>query len=661
MALKDYLYRNGEKIALEHASEVFTAILPAPPSSDMLGQAPELRQARQVFRNIYKFQAPADELDEMMAHMRSRSAQPLICHHAYCPAGDPATRYYLTDEITLRFQPGLPLSEKQALLQDHGLRYQRSYDEQHDVCLVQVTAAAGKNPLKVSNDLNALDQFVYAEPNLINRFERQYEPQDALYSQQWHLQRRGGLDLAVTAGVDAPRAWALTRGSRAITVALIDDGFDLSHPDLSGPGKLIGARDFADFDDDPSPEQVAGDFHGTPCAGIAIGEENGEGIVGIAPGCRFQPIRFPLSADDNLLYDIFEHASRYSDIISCSWGPVPVYAPLSSLLSNQMSRIFRSGGPAGKGCLVFFAAGNYNAPINDRNNRSFKWQQPGQGLRETTGPILNGYAAHPDVVAIAASTSLNRKSAYSNWGAEVTLCAPSDNWNPLNPQQRLPGRGIWTTDNKSQGLGFTPGSRYTGQFGGTSSACPLAAGAAALVRAANPELSAAELVDILKTTADKITDEQADPILGLRKGEYDRNGHSEWFGYGKINAGLAVEEAVRNMRPPVTEFSLEAVRIIAALANPAGSDTGGEKLMLINISAKEVDLQDWQIIDREGRTDRLQRYTLQPGSVVRVGLSRVRLSNTGGNIQIKNAEGQLAHSVDYTQEQAAREGWWIRF
>lgn len=80
-----------------------------------------------------------------------------------------------------------------------------------------------------------------------------------------------------------------------------------------------------------------------------------------------------------------------------------------------------------------------------------------------------------------------------------------------------PDLGIWTTDNEEFGDGFTGGSRFTGHFGGTSSATALVAGIAGLVISANPDLSASEVKQILQETADKIEDPEPDPVLGLNK------------------------------------------------------------------------------------------------------------------------------------------------
>ncbi len=101
-------------------------------------------------------------------------------------------------------------------------------------------------------------------------------------------------------------------------------------------------------------------------------------------------------------------------------------------------------------------------------------------------------------------------------------------------------RGIFTTDVSTPDRGFNIGVAANGgkdglhynDFGGTSSATPLAAGVAALMLSVDPTLNRQALRDLLQSTADKIGD------------GYDANGHSDEFGYGRVNAGKAVQQVV---------------------------------------------------------------------------------------------------------------------
>ena len=356
------------------------------------------------------------------------------------------------------------------------------------------------------------------------------------------MQRQMEFNLLRLASVNAPEAWDITKGERNIVVAVLDDGFH--HPeDFVGQSKIVDPKDYIDgLNPIPGP----GDYHGTPCAGVAIAENNGIGVVGVAPGCAFMPVRFPLNIDDDKFVEIFKEVSRKAHVLSCSWGPPPVDSPLSFAVHDMFTQIGTTGGPNGKGCVICFAAGNYNASINDPiNAEGNTWLDYSSGMqRKTVGPILNGYAVHSNIIAVSASTSLNRHADYSNYGPEIGVCAPSNNFHPLDRQSFVQGRGIWTTDNEGFGDDFMPGSLYTGVFGGTSSATPLVAGIAALILSANPDLTAVEVKDILQSTADKITDTNPD-ITGKIRGIYDTNGHCEWFGFGKVNAANAVKEAKR--------------------------------------------------------------------------------------------------------------------
>jgi len=377
-----------------------------------------------------------------------------------------------------------------------------------------------------------------SEEALTRKYKR--EKNGICLEKQWYLQSRSGADVTSDAGINIQEAWKFTRGNPQIVVAVLDASFDLEHPAFSRPGKIICPKDYVDQN---RPFQSIHLIpHGSCCAGLAVGESDEHEITGVAPACSFMPIRIPLHASDELLIQILEEISSAADIISCSWSFPPINAPISSALSECITKITLQGGPRKNGCVICFAASNYNAPMCDLQNKEFRWLDEGlDQLVITEGPIQNGLAAHPDVITVASSTSLNKKALYSNWGREISICAPSNNYHPFNRYFEVEGRrDIWTTGNSRHKQLL-----YTDQFGGTSAATALVAGVAALLRSVNPELSAEEVKMILQDTADKIEDDEID-YLGYNRGEYI-DGHSAWFGHGKVNAGRAVREARRIM------------------------------------------------------------------------------------------------------------------
>jgi len=552
MENKIELKRGGDKVKLEKESRVFTAVIKSNQDLEKIKNIPGVQRVRAVDRKICKVYVDEAGVDEPMKRLRSKELNG-VCHHAYRPRNSEGTRYYLTDELIVKFDPAVSDNEIATLLTGKKLKILREFNSAEKIYLVQVTTDTGMNPLKVAAALSDERSVIYAEPNLVNRFARFYTPQDSYFSRQWHLKSTPAADVAHDADISAIRAWDISMGSRKVVIAILDDGFDLSHPDFNGDGKVVFAKDFVDGDGFPFPG--GGDYHGTPCAGVAIAEENGFGVVGVAPRCAFMPVRFPLAADDNLLYQIFDYAGRNADVISCSWGPPPVEAPLPQLLKDKFSQLADSGGSRGKGCVIVFAAGNHNAPVFAPHNTGFEWRDYKGRIQNTTGPIINGFAANPDVLAISASSSLNQKALYSNWGDEIAVCAPSDNFDPMaGPGQFVLGRGVCTTDNEAYGDGFTSDSQFTEKFGGTSSAAPVVAGVAGLVISANMELTAKQARNIIISTADPLSDPSTS---------------KKWSGSGKVNAHKAVLEAKNgagSMPVEPEQISSLAQRVIKKLS-----------------------------------------------------------------------------------------------
>jgi subtilisin family serine protease len=273
-----------------------------------------------------------------------------------------------------------------------------------------------------------------------------------------------------------------------------------------------------------------GDNHGTACAGVACA--NGvEGASGVAPLAKLMPIRLADGLGSVREAEAFRWAAdNGADVISCSWGPADGqwwnpndtrhtrFVALPASTKDAIDYVVTNG-RGGKGCVVLFAAGNGNESVDN-----------------------DGYASYDKVVAVAACNDQSKHSVYSDFGKAICCAFPSSDFGyaPFNhPEALTPG--IWTTDRLGT-FGYNPGDvrfgdvagKFTNDFGGTSSACPGAAGVAALVLSANSALRWNEVKDILRQACERI-----DP----QGGEYDTNGHSKFYGHGRLNAETAVKLA----------------------------------------------------------------------------------------------------------------------
>jgi len=590
------LQRGGEELRVDKVPDRLTTRLRSNRAlAELQQQLAPLGLRPVAAGQLVEWHLPPERLEPTLARLRQHAAVQ-FASHVYRLQASPRTWVYLTAELMVQFVQGTAPGVIERTLTDLGLGVGKPLEGVPTAFVVNVTPAAVENPIKLANRLMHISLVLAAEPNVVVETEALYRPRDDLYPRQWHLAHQGGTMLAAESHIKVENAWDITRGSRSVVIAVSDDGFDLDHPDLQGVGKLVAPIDLEDGDAVPLPLQQ-NENHGTAVAGLAVGEENGRGIVGVAPGCALLPIRNTGFVDDGTIERLFEEAMRRgADIISCSWSPASNYFPLTTRQKNAITRAATKG-RNGKGCVIIFSAGNANRPLSG-SVREDRWPQ--NALRGLTR-WLNGFAVHPDVIAVAASTSLGTKAAYSNWGEHISVAAPSNNGVPTMalPQvgsvptgpelmQPTPGLGMVTSD-RTHTAGYAP-DNYTSSFGGTSSACPVVAGVAGLVLSVNPALTAQEVREILQMTADKIVDRSPDPQLGLNYGTYNANGHSRWFGYGKVNAFKAVQEArrrgLRDRR--VTEIITE--RNDTALAIPDNRTMGVSSPLSIQQHGRVKDL-----------------------------------------------------------------------
>lgn len=515
--MKEYKFKRGTKeitlkqvetsfaIRLYHGKAYSERALEA--SCGIKAPVKHLESVRMDKLDVFTLEEPK-VLDKVMDDLR-KSSQSEFVTHVYQMDDTSASQVIPTGTMTIRFSRDAETRKRNDILKKFGLEIIEELDFLHQGITVQLTPNSTINPLKIASKLQEYSEIEVVEPDLSFKIAYQYSPNDLLYRNQWHLNNRGDfMGLQEGADVKAEKAWNISRGLRDITVCVMDDGFDLEHPDFNIAGKIVAPRDFGQVDDDPTPVSSS-DNHGTACAGVAIAEENGNGVVGLASGCSFMPIRTSGWISDQAIKNLFQYAiDNRADVISCSWSAAAWNFPLSTKITGIIHKAATEGRRNNKGCVILFAAGNENRPLDGNKDGVMSHQ---------------GFALHTDVMAVAASNSLDEKSDYSNYGPEIAICAPSSG---------SPGKRIVTTDRRGN-VGYSI-SDYTYSFGGTSSSTPLAAGLAGLILSVDPDLSSAEVRQVMMDTADKIDQEN---------GNY-RDGYSEWYGHGRINAFRALQMVV---------------------------------------------------------------------------------------------------------------------
>ncbi len=299
--------------------------------------------------------------------------------------------------------------------------------------------------------------------------------------------------------IGAEGAWGITRGA-GITVAVLDSGVDRTHPDLAG--RLLPTRDLV------GDGNVGDPFgHGTRIAGIIAGVMDGAGIAGLASDVRVLPIRV-LAADGEgdqrrTARGIREAVEAGAQVINLSLSSQTRSTAQAQAIEYALAR----------GVTVVAAAGN----------------------RRTQGSPTVFPAAYPGVIGVSSVAPTLRASKFASRGSFIDLAAP--------------GQRILTT---------LPGGRW-GNDDGTSLAAAYVAGAAALVRAANPTLDR----------------EEADRILTSTAIDLGAPGHDETYGHGLLHVGRAVRAAADlpgGVRVPSVTVDARAVSSAAKLRVDVGPD-----------------------------------------------------------------------------------------
>ncbi|MDB2495361.1 S8 family serine peptidase [Flavobacteriaceae bacterium] len=284
----------------------------------------------------------------------------------------------------------------------------------------------------------------------------QGDPALSQTDKNWYLKR-----------INAFKAWDITRGSEKITIAIVDNGFNLQHPELTS--KVVQPYNVWKHSDEIFPQESD---HGTHVAGIALAiADNDQGISGIAPNCKFMPIQVAndrglmttTSILDGILYALYQGA----DVVNISLGSK--FDGLSQISEDKQRDLIRNHFKEEERLWreVMRIAAKHNSTIV---------------LAAGNDNVLSGIEAmqRPELFLTVSATDKNNtnitKANFSNYGTYSKISAP--------------GVGIYSTI----------GSNSYQKMDGTSMAAPIVSGAVALMKSLKGSITTREIICILQNT-----------------------------------------------------------------------------------------------------------------------------------------------------------------
>jgi|GEM_PF-1591966 len=449
------------------------------------------------------------------------------------------------------------------------------------------------NILQLAETLEATGLFKQVNPLLTGKVKNS-NSNDPLFNQQWGLKNVGqpqfnpiltGLD------VNACEAWAITKGSPDIVVAVVDDGIDKNHQDLKN--NIYNTFSYSTFNglnasvlwptSIADPTDIKG--HGTAVAGIIAAEKDNqnltgqyEGIAGMAPNCKLMDISNPF-------YKNIAYANQYKDIaegidqawmngasvINCSWQIVQNEPEIVDAMNRALTL-----GRNGLGCIVVVASGNNELIPAGDNSVQF----PGSAI-----PKLLVVGALQPCGARSGDPACGFSLFGSKYeGGSVDVMAP----------------GVWINHTDVTGsAGFNSvGDYWVGE--GTSYAAPHVSGLAALILSVNPCLTGQEVRDIIESTCQAVgpyTYEPDEMITGRPNGPW----HEE-MGYGLIDAEAALKATIQYLQDETETLTGVEHKLIggAIYAGDNVTPTKGPYPYIVDSGAQVDVVSNKQIVLKKG-------------------------------------------------------------
>ena len=389
--------------------------------------------------------------------------------------------------------------------------------------------SAGTHYFRISsptNDTGAYLLQVKREEGPFGCPERSDLSFDPLYGCQWHLNATGqysqGLYAGATLDINVEEVWdAGILGEMdvgdppqkvGVGVAVVEGAMDYLHSDLRDNVDTTRNLDFSG----KGIREASSLSHATAVAGLIAARDNDFGVRGVAPRAQIYNYYLLVSeqVQDVPLAQAMLANSATTAVSNNSWGftntGLPEYVPdaWEAAIENGLAAGF-----GGKGVSYVWAAGNGHLVFDHSN------------LNE----LVNFYGVTP----VCAVNAQGVGTAYSEWGANLWICAPS---NDLTGSFRPPHPSLTTTGNLNG---------YTNRFGGTSGATPIVSGVIALIRSAYPDLTWRDVKLILAGSAHRNDASHT----GWEEGQlqYDSTSERYWFnydyGFGTVDAKAAIDLA----------------------------------------------------------------------------------------------------------------------
>ncbi|MGV9250323.1 type VII secretion-associated serine protease mycosin [Streptomyces sp. NPDC003697] len=328
---------------------------------------------------------------------------------------------------------------------------------------------------------------------------------DGIRAQQWALD-----------ALHVQQAWRTTRGE-GVTVAVLDTGVEADHPDLAG--NVLPGKDLIGFGARRGDRAWA--RHGTAMAGIIAGHGHGagraDGVMGVAPGAKILPVRVILEDGDSaraqarstrgsaLADGIRWAADHGADVINLSLGDDSASAHPEPAEDEAVQYALK------KGAVVVASAGNGGEK----------------------GDHVSYPAAYPGVIAATAVDRYGTRASFSTRRWYATVSAPGVDVVIADPDHKY----------------------YEGW--GTSAASAFVSGAVALVKAAHPGLTPAQIKKLLEDTA--------------RGAPSD--GRDDSRGFGFVDPAAAISAAAR-LKPGGLHAAAYGDEYFGAGPDPADDDQG---------------------------------------------------------------------------------------